>query len=582
MWPHALHHCFSRTREAIEKTTPPATENTSDDEGVYHVGWWRLVLVTVALSLSVFCVSLDNTIVATAIPRITDEFNSINDIGWYGSVYLFGITTFQLMYGKWYSFYPAKWVFLSALFLFEAGSLVCALANGSALLIIGRAISSVGAAGVFTGALLIVSTMVSLRTRSAYTSILIAMYGIASVAGPLLGGAFTDRISWRWCWFPNQEILSFIEADVFNLSRSSFYINLPFGGATAIALLFFFKSPPPPSTTNEDGFRIGWRERLNEFDISGTTALVPSIVCLLLALQWGGSEYSWANWRIILAFVLFGVLFTVFIAIQILKGERATVVPRVMKKRGVWSSAIFGVGLNAAFYVLVYFIPIWFQAIKGVSAAKSGIMNIPMILSFAILALVTGVAITLTGYYAPFMILSSVFLALGAGFITTFEPVTGHPSWIGYQVLFAAGAGFGFMQPMLAVQAVLDPPDIPVGTAIILFGNTLSGAVAISAAESVFLNRFIDGVAAQLPAELTAGQDLKELVLEIGATELQDFLTVYVPQYRDQVVLAYNNALADTWYIAVAMAALSILGSACADWVSVKRKKKIYVAGAAI
>ena len=190
---------------------PPIREKESvsadSAEVDFHFpGWWRLGLVTVALSLAVFCMALvgvsisthtytwyslfadslqDNTIIATAIPRITDDLKSLDDIGWYGSVYLFGIATFQLMYGKWYTFYPAKWVFLIALFLFELGSLVCGVAPTSAVLIVGRAIASVGAAGVFAGAILIISTMVPLRQRSMYTSILVAMYGLASVAGPL-------------------------------------------------------------------------------------------------------------------------------------------------------------------------------------------------------------------------------------------------------------------------------------------------------------------------------------------------------------------------------------------------------------
>lgn len=159
---------------------------------------FKLAIIVVGLCLSVFCMALDNTIIATAIPRITDEFNSLQDIGWYGSAYLLTTCAFQLFYGKLYSLFNIKIVYLAALFFFEAGSLICALAPNSTALIVGRAIAGFGAAGVFTGVLLIIAHICPVHKRPVYTGIAGAMYGPASVVGPLIGGAFTDNVTWRW------------------------------------------------------------------------------------------------------------------------------------------------------------------------------------------------------------------------------------------------------------------------------------------------------------------------------------------------------------------------------------------------
>ncbi|KKK23522.1 hypothetical protein P175DRAFT_0499634 [Aspergillus ochraceoroseus IBT 24754] len=521
-----------------EKDVTEATPEEIEDEETEYPAKWRLALITIALCLSVFCMALDNTIIATAIPRITDQFHALDDVGWYGAAYLLTTSSLQLIFGKLYSFYSIKWIYLTALFIFELGSFVCGITPNSTGLILGRAVAGIGSAGIFSGAVLIVSRTVPLAQRPAYMGLLGAMYGIASVAGPLMGGAFTDHVTWRWC----------------------FYINLPFGLVTAIFIVFFFT---PPGKQNK--LNISLLEQLRQMDLEGTALFIPGVVCLLLALQWGGTTYPWRSGRIIALFIVFGILIIGFIWVQIWKQERATVPPRVFKNRNVWGSAIFGAFLGSAFFVMVYYIPIWFQAIKAASAVKSGIMNLPMILSLVIMSMIAGGVVTMVGYYTPFMLVSSVLMSIGAGMISTFKVDSGSSVWIGYQILFGFGVGSGMQQTMVAVQASLPAADIPIGTAIMMFSQTLGGALFIAVAQNIFQNQLVS----QIVASHVQGLD-PQTIIDTGATQIQ---TLIAKQYLPVVLEAYNAALTHTYYVAVAMASLSIFGALCVEWRSVKGKK---------
>ncbi|KAL4883844.1 major facilitator superfamily domain-containing protein [Aspergillus karnatakaensis] len=517
------------------------TNHADEEPEPKYPSLFKLVLITTGLCLAVFCLALDNTILTTAIPKITDDFQSLSDVGWYGSAYFLTTCALTLVFGKLYTFYPIKWTFLAALGFFELGSLICGVAPNSVALIIGRAIAGIGAAGLFAGAILIISQSVPLRQRPIYTGAISGMYGIASVAGPLMGGAFTDHLSWRWC----------------------FYINLPLGGLTLAFILFFFKTKESVKTT------ASFKEQISQMDPLGSLFFMPGIICLLLALQWGGSEYAWNSARIIALFVVFGVLIGIFIIVQCFSGDNATVPRRVSKDRNIWGASLFAVCLGASFFTILYFLPIWFQAIKGASATKSGIMNLPMLLSSVIFAMLSGVFTTYTGYYTPCMYICPILMTIGAGLLTTFTPHTGSAEWIGYQIILGSGIGLGLQQPLMVVQATLPKEDIPTGTALIIFAQTLGGALFISVAENVFHNQLIKNLISQAPMVDA------HAVVNVGATMIRQAVPA---EALPAVLSAYNDALTQTFYVGVALAAITLLGALPVQWVSVKGKKIVVAA----
>ena len=213
---------------------------------------------------------------------------------------------------------------------------------------------------------------------------------------------------------------------------------------------------------------------------------------------------------------------------------------------------------------LVYYIPTWFQAIKGVSAIRSGIDTLPLILSLVVASITAGILVQKLGYYVPFMIANSIIMSIGAGLITTFTPSTDHPKWIGYQIIFGLGLGLGMQQANLAAQAVLSRRDASTGVALIMFCQQLGGAVFVSVGQNVFSNELIKGlrpISGINPAT----------VVKTGATEIKNIVDV---RFLNQVRLAYNGALTKTFTAALVMATLSIIGALFMEWKNIKKGKQ--------
>ncbi|KAI4601238.1 hypothetical protein KJ359_012428 [Pestalotiopsis sp. 9143b] len=321
----------SKDTQTNEKTTRIRTNDGEGDsqgpkDDQYPSGS-KLFFIVAALVLAIFLASLDMTIVATAIPKITDEFGGLDKVSWYGSAFFMTNGGFQSAWGKAYKYAPLKPTFLASVAVFELGSLVCGAAPNPVALIIGRAIAGVGAAGLGTGVYTIIAHAVPPARRASYTGFVGMSYGAAAVLGPLVGGAFTDRVSWRWC----------------------FYINLPIGFLSALIILFLFESPDSAAPVTAP-----WREKLLQMDLVGVALVMAALISYTLALQYAGQSMAWGSSTVVGLLVGSAALAVAFGWWECFQGERAMIPPRLVKKRSVGISSVFTFLFSGPYFLTIY------------------------------------------------------------------------------------------------------------------------------------------------------------------------------------------------------------------------------------
>lgn len=336
-----------------DKTTAPDpdTDDAAEEDTALYPSGMRLVFLVASLCLTVFLFALDGTILATVLPQITDQFGTIDDIAWYSAAFFLTTCAFQLPYGRAYTLLNTKWTYQVSVVIFLVGSAVCGATPTSIGLIIGRAIAGIGGAGVIGGVFIIISKSIPLRKRSMYAGFVGASLSISSVIGPVIGGAFTTHASWRW--YVQKACCR--ATSVLTYARC-FYINLPVG---AVVLVFVYFCLPEIGHTSEDFKGLSVWQKFLKFDPFGTVVLMASIICLILALQWGGASGNWGDGRVVATLVVFAITLVGWAVMQYMRGEEATLPWSVAKQRTVAGSTAYALLGSAAFTMVVYWLPIW-------------------------------------------------------------------------------------------------------------------------------------------------------------------------------------------------------------------------------
>lgn len=269
----------------------------------------RLFLIMFTLSMSGLLTALEIGIIATAIPAITDRFHALDDVGWYGSATFLVTAATSALWGKVYKYFTVKYAYLASIAIFLVGSIVAATAPNSVAVIIGRAIQGLGITGTMNGSIIVINYVSHPRRHPMLIGIWTGVFMISTVLGPIVGGALTSGVSWRWC----------------------FYINLPLGGPIVVLLLLFLPVPkhikPTPAT---------WEEILLQMDLLGFSLILGSLVCFILTLQWGGQSKAWNTGSVIATLVLWIVFGIAFVIVESFQGARAIVPLRLMKPRMTW------------------------------------------------------------------------------------------------------------------------------------------------------------------------------------------------------------------------------------------------------
>ncbi|KAF2652370.1 MFS general substrate transporter [Lophiostoma macrostomum CBS 122681] len=471
----------------------------------------KLHVLILGVAIAVFLMALDMSIISTAIPFITVKFHSTEDIGWYISGYLVTLCSLQPLSGKLYANFSLKWTFLSFVLIFLLGSVFSAAATSSPMLIIGRAIAGAGAAGLMSGSLSIVAVVVPMRVRPLYTGILSSLFGLSTVIGPLLGGAFTQHVSWRWV----------------------FYINLPIGGVTIGVLILFFN--PPVRAVDQ----LPTTERIKRLDLLGL------------------------GWRDVLLVFIAGLLLIIFGIWQWHVGEHAMLPLDIMLQRSVLWAGVAAFFAQGALVQMGLWLPEWFQVVKGRSPVGAGVGILPSVLAQVLASIVSGALITKTGYVNPWLLAGTVLMSIGTGLYTTFDVDTGSSHWIGYEVIFGLGTGMFLLAPLVSVQAVLDAEKTPVGISTVSFFQMFGGALFGGVSQAIFNEQLVKALIKNAP-----GVDVEKL-LAAGTTGIKGVVT---PEQLPAVLHSYNTAILKPFYLAAAICAAAFFAGLGVEWVSVKGK----------
>ncbi|MDB5076678.1 MAG: drug resistance transporter, EmrB/QacA subfamily, partial [Chloroflexi bacterium] len=402
--------------------------------------------------LAMLLASLDQTIVATALPTVVGDLGGINYLAWVVTAYLLAATASTPIWGKIGDLYGRKPIFLATIVIFLSGSAMCGLAWSLGALIVFRAFQGLGAGGMMALAMAIVADLVSPRERGRYQGYIQAVFALASVAGPLLGGFFVDHLSWRWI----------------------FYVNLPIGAVALLVITAVLQLPIQPVRRS--------------IDYLGATLLVAAIVSLLLITVWGGQQYAWNSPRII-GLAVAGVTLLGAFGLQERRAPEP-ILPLRLFRDPVFDVASAGLFIaTCSLFAATVFMPLYLQTVTGASATNSGLLLLPLMLGILLTSIGSGRLITRTGHYKRFPVLGFALMAVGLFALSTIDTRTSQLEASLHMLVFGLGFGMVTQVLVLAIQNVVDRRELGTATAAANFFRSMGGAVGVAVFGTVFANR---------------------------------------------------------------------------------------------
>lgn len=508
-----------KSTKASGEAVPPEEASPRDIHGLK----WSLSCA--ALLSSIFLYAFDCTVVADIQSSIIAEWGAIDKLPWLSNGLILPATAFVMPWGRLYSQFNAKVLYLTCVLLFEVGSALCGAAPNVDALIVGRAIAGVGGAGIYMGVMTLIAATTTMRERPFYVGLTGLTWGIGIVLGPVIGGAFSiSPVGWRW----------------------AFYINLLVAVPAVPAYIFLLPNhvDPRPEISS-------LRARFAEIDYAGNVLLMGGLVCFILAINWGGVVYPWSSGQVVGCFCASGVLL-ILLAVQQVYTVATTPARRIIPVQILGNHTVLMLvaccaSAGAAAFVPIYFIPTFFQFTRGDSPLDAGVRLLPFIAVMVVFIIINGSLMGRLGYYTPWFTAGGLLAVAGAALMYTVRADTSLARIYGYSVVLGSGVGMWLQASLSVAQAVVAPEEVPAAVGLVMLGQFVGICISLAIANTVFLNDARRAIQAILPSvsSETIGSAIQ------GSTS--GFLDTLEPDVKVRVLDAIIVAM-DKAYILVIVA----------------------------